>query len=333
MIPCDGFMKAGAVRRWCGGAILVGALMPMQAPAQDYPNKPIRIVVPFSAGGGVDTLARMFAQRLTEAWGQPALVENRLGAAGTIASRFVSKSPPDGYTLLMATTSTHGISPHLYKELPYDAVRDFAPVSLMVWAPNVLVVHPSLPVKSVKELIAFAKARPGRLLFSSSGSGSSIHLAGELFKSLAHVDMLHVPYKGASPALVDLVAGQTHLMFATAATVLPFFTQKRLIPLGVTTPKRTVVLPEVPAIAEAGLPGYEMSGWIGLLAPAQTPKDVVSRLNAEIASLLRTPEAKQRVIALGWEPVGSGPQLMADVIVRELPKYARIIKDAKMSPE
>lgn len=317
----------------CGLIALTCGLAAPEATAQDYPSRLIRILVPFSAGGGTDTLARMIAQKLSEVWGQPATVENRLGAAGTIASRFVAKSPPDGYTLLMATTSTHGISPHLYKDLSYDPVKDFAAVSLVVWAPNVLVVHPSLPVRSVKEFIALSKARPGQLLFSSSGSGSSIHLAGELFKALAQIDIVHVPYKGASPALVDLVGGQTHLMFATVATVLPFFSQGRLRPLGVTTPKRTAVLPDVPTIAESGLSGYEMSGWIGLLAPAHTPRAVVTKLNAEVASVLQTSEAKQRVISLGWDPVGSSPQVLAEVIARELPKYARIIKDARMSPQ
>lgn len=310
-----------------------GCLIVPHAGAQDYPQKPIRIVVPFSAGGGTDALARMVAQRLNEAWGQPVIVENRLGSAGNIATRFVAKSPPDGYTLLMATTSTHGIGPHLYKDLPYDPVKDFAAVSLVVWAPNVLVVHPSLPVRSVKEFIAFAKARPGRLLFPSSGNGSSIHLAGELFKTLAHIDMTHVPYKGASPALVDLVGGQTHLMFATVATVLPFFPQGRLVPLGVTTARRTGALPEVPTIAEAGLPGYEMSGWIGLLAPAQTPREVIARLSSEVTALVRTPDARQRVIALGWDPVGSSAETLAQVITRELPVYGKIIRDAKMPLE
>lgn len=300
--------------------------------AQEFPIKPIRIVVPFSAGGGTDALARMVAQRLNEAWGQPVIVENRLGSAGNIAARMVAKSPPDGYTLLMATTSTHGIGPHLYRDLPYDPVRDFAAVSLVVWAPNVLVVHPSLPVRSVNEFIQIAKVRPGLLLFSSSGSGSSIHLAGELFKSLAQIDMVHVPYKGANPALVDLVGGQTHLMFATVATVLPFFPQRRLVPLGVTTPKRTSVLPDVPTIASS-LPGYEMSGWIGLLAPAQTPREVIVKISTEVASLLGTAEAKQRVRTLGWDPVGSGADTLTQVIVRELPVYGKIVRDAKMPRE
>jgi tripartite-type tricarboxylate transporter receptor subunit TctC len=312
---------------------LLSALIPSRALAQDYPRKTIRIIVPFTAGGGTDILARMLAQRLTEAWGQPAVVENRLGAAGTLAASFVAKSPPDGYTLLFGTTSTHGIAPHLYKELPYDPVKDFSPVSLMVWAPNVLVVHPSLPVKSVKQLIAFAKANPGRLLFPSSGNGSSIHLAGELFKSLAHVEMVHVPYKGANQALVDLVSGQMHLMFATIATVQPFFPQGRLRPLGVTTPKRTIVLPDVPSIAEAGLPGYEMSGWIGLLAPAQTQREIVAKINGELASFVQSPAVKRRILEQGWEPVGSPAQVLADVIMHELPKYAKVIKDAKMAAE
>jgi len=325
-------MKFPKTHGWVWVLSAICSLMSSHAISQEFPIKPIRIVVPFSAGGGTDALARMVAQRLNEAWGQPVIVENRLGSAGNIAARLVAKSPPDGYTLLMATTSTHGIGPHLYRDLPYDPVKDFTAVSLVVWAPNVLVVHPSLPVRSVNEFIQLAKARPGLLLFSSSGSGSSIHLAGELFKSLAQIDMVHVPYKGASPALVDLVGGQTHLMFATVATVLPFFPQRRLIPLGVTTSKRTSVLPEVPTIASS-LPGYEMSGWIGLLAPAQTPRDVVTKINNEVASLLGTVEAKQRIRTLGWDPVGSSADTLTQVIVRELPIYGKIVRDAKMPRE
>jgi tripartite-type tricarboxylate transporter receptor subunit TctC len=212
-------------------------------------------------------------------------------------------------------------------------VKDFSAVSLVVWAPNVLVVHPSLPVKSVKEFIAFARVRPGELLFSSSGTGSSIHLAGELFKSMAHIQMEHVPYKGASPALTDLVSGQIHLIFTTVAAGLPYIQQGRARPLGVTTLRRSSALPGVPTIAEAGLPGYEMSGWIGLLAPARTPRDICAKLNLEVASLLRTENARQRIADLGWDPVGSSPQMLADTIARELPFYARIIKSAGMVPE
>lgn len=315
---------------------LTGLALPTgfaHAQAQSYPSKAIRIVVPFSAGAGINVLAHMIAQRLKESWGQPAIVENRLGAAGTIAAGFVAQSPPDGYTLLMGTTSTHGISPHFYKSVPYDPVRDFATVSLLVWSPNVLVVHPSLPVRSVKEFIAFAKARPGQLLFASSGSGGSIHLAGELFKTMAQIDMVHVPYKGSNPALADVVGGQVHLIFTTVAAALPFIQQGRLRPLGVTTPKRSSTLPEVPTIAESGLPGYEMSGWIGMLAPAQTPRDVIAKLNAELREFLASTETRQRLFSLGWDPVGSSPQVFADVIVREFPKYAKIIKDAGMRPQ
>lgn len=319
--------------RWSAlAAIACGLLLP-QAQAAEYPDRPIRIVVPFSAGGGTDTLARLLAQTMNDSWRQPAIVDNRLGAAGTVASRLVAQAAPDGHTLLMATTSTHGITPHLYKKAGYDPVRDFAPVSLLVWAPNVLVVHPSLPVKSVKDFIAHAKSRPGTLLFSSSGSGSSIHLAGELFKSLAAIDMTHVPYKGANPAIADLLGGQTHVMFATVASVLPFIEQGRLRPLGVTTPRPFSTLPQVPTIAEAGLPGYEMSGWIGLLAPARTPAKVIARIGGEVKNLMGSAEAKDRIIKLGWEPVGSGPQMLGEIITRELPKYAKIIKDAKMTAQ
>lgn len=326
-------MRLRALALVCSVLSMASGAASQRSMAQDYPVKPIRIVVPFTAGASTDIVARTLAQRLTEVWKQPAVVDNRLGAAGTIGSGYVAKSPPDGYTLLMATTSTHGISPHLIRNISYDPVKDFAPVSLIVWAPNVLVVHPSLPVKSVKELIAFAKARPGQLLFSSSGSGGSIHLAGELFKSMAKLDMVHVPYKGATPALVDLAAGRVHLMFNTVASALPFVKDGRLRPLGLTTPQRSSVLPQVPTIAEAALPGYEMVGYIGLLAPAQTPKDIVAKLHAEVVKLLATPQAKERFSSLGVDPAGSTPQAFADVLTRELPKYAKIIRDAGMTPE
>lgn len=315
----------------CAALGIAFAIAASAALAAGYPHdRPVRIVVPFSAGGGTDALARMIAQKMHESWQQPAIVDNRLGAAGTIGSRLVAQSAPDGHTLLMATTSTHGITPNIYRQPGYHPVKDFAPVSLVVWAPNVLVVHPSLPVKSVGDFIKHAKANPGKLLFSSSGTGGSIHLAGELFESLAGVDMTHVPYKGASPAIVDLVAGQTHAMFATVATVLSLIEQGRLRALGVTTPKRSGVLPQIPPIAEAGLPGYEMSGWIGVLAPAKTPPDVIAKINGEVKSLLGNKEARERIAKFGWEPVGSSPEVLGEIIVRELPKYAKIIKDAKM---
>lgn len=301
--------------------------------AQQYPTKPIRLIVTFSPGGALDILTRVLGQRLNESWRQPVIVENRLGAAGTIGSGFVAKSPPDGYTLLMGTTSTHGISPHLYKTAPYDPVKDFAAVSLVAWAPNVLVVHPSIPVRSVKELIAFAKARPGQLLFASSGSGGSMHLAGELFKSMAQVNMVHVPYKGSAAALIDIVSGRVHMIFTTVATALPYIQEGRVRALGVTIPKRTSILPEVPTIAEAGLPGYEMSGWIGLLAPAQTPAAVIAKINSEVREFVGTSEAKQRMNTLGWDPVGSSPEEFAQVVADEFPKYGKIMRDAHMTPQ
>lgn len=306
------------------------ALFAIGPAAQAFPEKPMRIIVPFSAGGGTDILARMIAQRLSEAWGQPGLVENRLGAAGTIGSSFVAKAPADGHTLVMGTSSTHVISPHLYRPPPYDPIKHFAPVSLVVWAPNVLVVHPSIPTKTVSELIAFAKARPGQLFFPSSGTGGSIHLAGELFKSMAKIDIVHVPYKGATPALIDLVGGHVHLMFTTVAAGLPYIEQGRLRPLGVTTPKRSSVLPGIPPIAEAGLPGYEMSGWIGLLAPGNTPPAVVEKINAEVARFVKSPEVVDKIKAFGWDPVASSPEEFGRVIARELPKYGQIISSSGM---
>lgn len=335
---CDPFRTRGqgtlglrSRRVRCGMLASTLVLLAGESAAQVYPQKTIRIVVPFSAGGGTDALARMIVQKFTEVWGQAAVVENRTGAAGTIGAAAVARAAPDGHTMVMGTTSTHVISPHLYRPAPYDPVKDFAPVSLVVWAPNVLVIHPSIPARSVADLIRFAKSHPGQLFFPSSGTGGSIHLAGELFKSMAGIKITHVPYKGATPALIDLVTGQVHLMFATVATGLPFIEQKRLRPLGVTTAKRTGALPDIPTIAEAGLPGYEMSGWIGLLAPAGTPASIVTKISSEAGRFVKSAEAADKLKTLGWDPVGSTPEFFAKVIVRELPVYGKVLKDAGMT--
>ncbi len=301
--------------------------------AQEYPAKVIRIIVPFAPGASTDTLARAVAQRLTEAWSQQVIVENRPGAAGMTATAMVAKSPPDGYTLQMATTSTHNITPHVYKSVPYDALKDFAPISLVAWVPNVLTVHPSLPVKTVREFIVFSKARPGQLLFSSSGTGTTLHLAGELFKSMAKVDIVHVPYKGAAPALIDLVGGQVQCAFTTVSASLPFIKENRLRPLGVTTLKRSALFPELPTIAEAALPGYEMPNWVGLVAPAQTPSAVVQKLNAEIGKWMSLPETKQRMIALGADGDGGPSAGFADTIAKGYVSLGKVIKAAGVQSE
>jgi tripartite-type tricarboxylate transporter receptor subunit TctC len=303
------------------------------AAAQDYPARPIRIIVPFPAGASTDTLARAVAQRFTEQWGQPAVVDNRSGASGTIGAAAVARAAPDGYQLLMATTSTHSITPNAMKAVPYDPVKDFAAISLVAWVPNVLVVHPSLPARSVKEFIALARSRPAELLFSSSGSGSFLHLCGEVFRSMAKVDLVHVPYKGAAPALTDLVSGQIHLMFNTVASARPFVQAGRLRPLGVTTPQRSRALPDVPTIAEAALPGYSMSNWVGLLAPAGTSRDVVAKIGTEVGRFARAADNSDRFRALGADLDGGTPEAFAAMIAAEQGKYARIIRDAGVRPE
>ena len=305
----------------------------LSAAAQAYPSKSIKIIVPFPPGAATDMLARTFGQKLGEAFGQSVVVENKSGATGTIGSAFVATSPADGYMLLMATTSTHGIAPNLYKKAPYDPVKDFETISLIGWTPNVLAAHPNVPAKSVMELIAIAKAQPGKITFASSGTGSSIHLAGELFMSMAGVEMLHVPYKGAAPALADLIGGQVNIMFDTVAQSLPQIKAGKIKALAVTTAKRSSALPNVPTVSEAGLPGYEMAGWIGLLAPKGTPKDVIDKLHAEIAKIAAVPEVRERMIAAGVELVATTPQEFHSVISTELPKYAKVMKDAGMKQE
>lgn len=302
--------------------------------AQEYPTKPVRIIVAFSPGASTDILARAVAQRFTEAFGQTFVVENRAsGAGGTVGSAFVAKAPADGYTLLMANNSTHTVAPHLYRNAGYDPVRDFAPVFLTAWIPLALTVHPSIPARDVKSFIEFARRRPGQLLFSSSGTGTSIHLAGELFKSMAKVDMVHVPYKGAGAAVVDLVAGQVQLQFASLPTALPFIKQNRLRALGVTTVKRSALYPEIPTIAEAALPGYEMANWVGLVAPAQTPPDIVSRLNGELTRWIALPDTKQRLLSLGVEAGGGSPASYGETIATGYASMGRIIRTAGIKAE
>jgi len=300
--------------------------VPLVACAQTYPSKPIRYVVPFPAGGPLDIVARALGQELNKSWGQPVIVDNRPGAGGNIGADFVAKSPPDGYTIVMGAVSTHAINVTLYSKLPYDPIKDFAPITLITSVPNVLVVHPSVPARNVKELIALAKARPGALNFASGSTGSAGHLAGELFKTMAHVDMAHIPYKGAAPAVVDLMAGQVSLMFDNLASALPNIKAGRVRALAVTTLRRSTMLPELPTISEAGLRGFDVATWFGVLAPAGTPPEIVSKLNAEIVRILNTPAMKERLAALGAEPVGNKPEEFAAFIKAEIPKYARVIK-------
>jgi tripartite-type tricarboxylate transporter receptor subunit TctC len=308
-------------------AALVLAASPC-ALAQAWPAKPIRVVVPFPAGGATDIMARAAAQKMTEAWGQPVVVDNRPGAAGNIGSELVAKAPNDGYTLLMGTVGTHAINASLYAKMPYDHVKDFAPVVLVAAVPNVLVVHPSVPANSVQELIAFGKANPGKLNFASSGSGTSIHLSGELFKVMTGLAMQHVPYKGSAPALADLIGGQVQLMFDNLPPSLPHIKAGKLRALAVTTAARASALPDVPTVAESGLPGFEASSWFGLLAPAGTPADVIAKVNGELARWVATPEAKEKMSSIGAIAAGGTPEDFAKHIAAETAKWAKVVKES-----
>jgi len=307
--------------------IAIGAVAPVGAQGT-YPTKPVRLVVPFPAGGTTDILARAVAQKLSETWGQQVIVDNRPGAGGNIGSELVAKSPPDGYTLLMGTVGTHAINPSLYAKMPYDHVKDFVPVILVAGVPNVLVVNPSLPVNSVQELIAYAKANPNKLNFASSGNGTSIHLSGELFRTMTGVQMTHVPYKGSSPALTDLIGGQVQLMFDNLPSSLAFIKANRLRALAVTSTTRAPALPDVPTMVEAGVPGFEASSWFGVLAPAGTPPDIVARINGDVAKWLATPEAREKMMAQGAIAVGGSPDDFARHIAAETAKWAKVVKES-----
>ncbi len=294
--------------------------------AQPYPAKPIRFVVPYPAGGPLDIVARLTAQKVSESVKQPVVVDNKPGAGGNIGADVVAKSPPDGYTILMGAVATHAINPTLYASLPYDPVTDFAPVTQIASTPNVLIVNAAIPAANVREFIAYAKAHPGELNFGSGSSGSAGHLAGELFKAMAGVDMVHVPYKGAAPAMQDLVGGRIQLMFDNLASALAQVRAGKVRALAVTTARRSELAPELPTIAESGLPGFDISTWFGIFAPAGTPREVVERLHAEFTRALAAPDVRERMIALGAEPVGNRPEEFAAYIRAEAGKYARVIK-------
>jgi tripartite-type tricarboxylate transporter receptor subunit TctC len=312
---------------------LAGLLGAATVAAQSYPTRPIRMVVAYPPGGGTDIVGRMMAQRFTEQLGQNVVVDNRGGATGNIGTELVARSAPDGYTLLMGNVAPNAINVSLFKSLPYDPVKDFAPVSLVAATPNVLVVHPALPVNTVKELIALARAKPGALNFPSAGIGSSSHLAGELLKSLAKIDMVHVPYKGGGPALTDLLAGQMQLMFATMPAAMPHVKAGKLRAVAVTTAKRSQTLRELPTVAEEGVAGYEASTWYGLLAPAGTPQPVVERLHQETVKALAGAELRERLAAQGFEPVGGSPAEFTAYIKSEIAKWGRVIREAGIRAE
>ena len=306
---------------------LLLALFVTAASAQ-YPAKPIRFVVPYPAGGPLDTVARLLGQKVSESVKQPVVVDNKPGAGGNIGADIVAKSPPDGYTILMGAVATHAINPSLYASIPYDPVRDFAPITQVASTPNVLVVHPSIPAASVREFVAHAKAHPGKLNFGSGSTGSAGHLAGELFKTMAGVDMVHVPYKGAAPAMQDLIGGQLQLMFDNYASASTQVRAGKVRALAVTTARRSSLAPDLPTVAESGLAGFDISTWFGVFAPAGTPRDVVEKLHAEFTRALAAPDVRERMLNLGAEPVGNRPEEFAAYIRAEAEKYARVIKSS-----
>ncbi len=298
--------------------------------AQAYPVKPIRMLIGFAPGGGTDIVGRIVAQKLGEALGQQVIADNRAGASGQLAAELVAKAAPDGYTIMMAHIAAISILPSLVNKLPYDALKDFAPVSLAAIGPNLLVVHPSVPVRSVRELVALAKSHPGALQYASAGAGTVQHLAGELFKLQAKVDILHVPYKGSGQSLIDLIAGHVHMDFDSVPPVINHVRQGKLRALAVTSGKRFSLLPDMPTIEEAGIPGFDMSTWWGIVTPAGVGKDIVNKLSSEMVKSLRQPEVREKIAGVGAETVGNTPEEFAAYIRAESEKYARIVKAANI---
>jgi tripartite-type tricarboxylate transporter receptor subunit TctC len=301
--------------------------------AQDWPTRPLRMIVPTAPGGGTDFTGRLVAAKLGEALGHQVVVENRGGGGGSVGADNAAKATPDGYTLLLGSIATHAVNPVLYKKLPYDHIKDFAPVSLIGTVPNVLVVHPSLPAKTVQEFIAYAKANPGKVNYGSSGVGSPPHLSMELLRSITGINMVHVPYKGAGPAQADLLGGQVQAMCTSLAGQIGLIKAGRVRALGVTTAKRNPQLPEVPTIAESGVPGYEVTIWYGVFAPVATPKAVVQRLNTEMVKLLNAPEMKERMAQQGMDPAPSTPAELAAFVKVETAKWAKAAKDSGATAE
>ena len=304
-----------------------------QASAQPFPSRAVKIIVPFPPGGGTDIGTRIIAQKLSEAWGQPVVVENRGGAAGIVGTEAAAKAAPDGYTIMMGNIGTHAINLSLYKKLPYDPVKDFAPISHVAGLPLLVLVHPSVKATSIKELIALAKAQPGRLDYSSSGSGGSMHVAAELFKAMTGTHMVHIPYKGGGPAVADVLGGQIPVTFATVLEALVHVKSGRLRALAVTSARRSLALPDLPTVAGAGVPGYESISWLGLFAPAGTQKDIVNKISADVVRIVNSLEVKERLLAQGAEPIGSTPERLAAALAADIAKYAKVMKASGVQPE
>jgi tripartite-type tricarboxylate transporter receptor subunit TctC len=322
-------------RALLGAALAAGTLaltMPQAALAQDaWPSKTVRIIVPFAAGGTTDVVARAIARDLTEMWGQSVIVENRGGAGGNIGADAVAKSAPDGYTLLMTSGSIFTVNPHMYAKMPFDAKKDFVPVTLVASGPQLVVVHPDVPAKNLKELIALAKSSPGKLNFGSAGVGSQVHMAAESFVDAAGIDVAHVPYKGEGPAFSDLVGGQIQMMVGNIAAAVPFVNSGRLRALAVTSSQRSQLLPDVPTVAESGLPGFENIGWFGFMLPAGTPMPIVHKVHNDTVKVLDKTEMKARLFVQGMTPVGNSPAAFAKAIDRESEHWAKVVQRRKLS--
>jgi len=301
--------------------------------AEAWPTKPVKMVVGFAPGGGTDVVARVLAQRLTEMWGQQVIVENRPGATGVIGADSVAKAAPDGYTLLMGHVNSNAIAPNFFRKLPFDPIKDFIPVIYVGYVPNVLVVHPSVQAKSVEELIALAKSTPGQLTYASSGNGSTQHLAGEKFKVITGVDIVHVPYKGSGQALGDLLGGQVNMNFDTMPPILEPVKSKRLRALAVSTPQRVPQMPDVPTFAEVGMTGFDVTNWYGVFAPAGTPRDIVMKVNADILKAMQNPETRAKLEQVGTQLGGGTPEEFAVFVKSEIAKYAKLVKEANVKQE
>ena len=313
-------------------ALLIALLLVLDAFGQNYPIKPLRLVLPYPPGGGTELIARPLAQKVSESLGQQIIVDTRGGANGNIGMELAAKAPPDGYTIVLALTAQLAINPSFYSKLPYDPVRDYAPITLLGTAPYLLVAHPSVPAKSLPELIALARSKPGRLTFASSGNGGIPHLAFEMLKSTAGIDLIHVPYKGGGPALIDLIGGQVQLLINTISPLLPYIHSGKLRAIAVTSAKRSRTMHGLPAIAET-LPGYEVSTMYGVLAPARTPKAIVNTLNAAFVNALRVSEIRERLAAYDFEPMGSTPEQLGDRMRSEIAKWAKVVKDTGARPD
>ena len=309
-------------------AVAAACAMPLMVQAQNFPTKPVTIIVPFSAGGTTDILARVVGQAMTKELGQTVVVDNRAGAGGNIGGALAAKAQPDGYTLFMGTVGTHAINAALYKKMPFDPIKDMAPMSRVANVPNLLVANPNQPFQNVKELIAYAKSHPGQVNFGSSGSGSSIHLSGELFKTMAKVDMVHVPYKGSAPAVTDLLGNQIAIMFDNMPSAIQHVRAGKLRPLAVTTAKRSPELPDVPTVAEAGVPGYEATSWFGMFTVAGTPKPVQDKLNAALSKALADPAVRAKIKEQGGEVISETPEQFAAFIKTESAKWGKVVKES-----